>query len=71
MELALTNEERLELQNINLRRQILEINVSREVQILDAKQSNIVESVNKRLNIDLNEYKINVETGELTKPEQN
>ena len=65
--LKLIKEEQLELQNIGLKRQVLEASVSKEVEHLERLQASVIANINHRLHIDLNQYHVNVETGELTK----
>ena len=68
--LALSTEEKLEFQNIQLKRQLIEFNVQRELGNLEQHQNQLVEQINKRLKIDLKQYNINIDTGELKELEQ-
>lgn len=62
----LSNEERLEFQNLDLQRKLLDQQVKEQVGMLDAKQNDLADRVNNRLGIDLMEYRINLQNGELT-----
>jgi hypothetical protein len=69
--LFLSKEERLELQNIEFRHQLLKMSVEREASVLEKTKLDLVNNINSRLGIDLKNYDItNFETGELSKRAQ-
>jgi hypothetical protein len=67
----LSKEERLEFQNIDLRKHLLDMQVQRESSRLQTAQTELVSQVNKRISIDLRDYRVNIETGELTETPPN
>ena len=66
--MKLTNEERLEIQNLNLQRQLLESNVQKQIVNIDNRQNQLVAQVNERLGIDITKMMVNLETGDVTPP---
>ena len=61
----LTNEERLELSNIQLRRQMIEAQVKGQMNQLQHKEDEIVAGIDKRLKINLKEWRADLDSGNL------
>lgn len=64
--LHLSKAERLELQNLNLRRQNIELQVAQQTAMINAEQEALIKAVNERVSDDIADYSINVDTGECT-----
>ena len=62
-ELHLSKEERLEFQNIHLRRQMLDAQVRQQVLLLEQEQEALIQLVNKRVGEDIANYKVDLQTG--------
>jgi hypothetical protein len=62
--LYLSKEERLGLQNLNLRRQMLEVRVQQELGSIEQEEKDLVKEINARLSEDIANYRVNIQTGE-------
>lgn len=62
--IQLTNEERLELFNLKLQRDLIQAQIDRAMGEVRAKEQALVDRINGRLHIDFNHYHVNLETGE-------
>lgn len=62
-EYQMTNEERLELFNIHLRRQLLESDYQRKLLELDQEQAKVVAPIEARLKIRLADCRLDYKTG--------
>lgn len=62
----LSKEERLELQNLQLRRSLLEAQVRQKATDIDNEQSDLAVRIGARLSIDLHQCSINANTGVVT-----
>lgn len=64
----LTKDERLEVQNLQLKRQMLEMQMRASVSGLEKDMENATKQINERLGIKIETCQLNFETGEVTMP---
>jgi hypothetical protein len=64
--LFLSEEERLKLQNLNLRRNMLQLQVQQETAKIDQEELQAVERINARIGVDLTRCRLNFDNGEVT-----
>jgi hypothetical protein len=70
--LKLTTEERLELQNLEYKRKLLELQLGQQLVQVEQGINSLVAKIKKRTQKDIRDYKVNLDTGEgskLTKEE--
>lgn len=65
--LHLSKEERLELQNLDLKRHVIETRAMSQLSQLEADQKALVEAVNKRIGDDMRTYRVDLDTGVMVK----
>jgi hypothetical protein len=62
---VLTNEERLELANLQLQRRVIEMTAQQQMAGVAAKEAAMIAGIEERLDIDLKAFQVNLDNGSL------